>query len=96
MIRQRIGPWLVSQVGKAHRLPHPEARCIVLAVLDAVIADLRHGASALPRETDLGLAARTLAVRLEHARDRCAVGLKWQQKPRRGPAACPHIAAGGP
>lgn len=87
MIRRRIGPWLVQQVADAHRLPVPTARCIVLAVLESVQVDLRQGAEAFPRDTDMALVANALALRLEHAADRCRVGIKWRQKVSRSAAA---------
>jgi predicted metalloprotease len=84
--KRHIGPWLADDVATTFGLSGPVARAIVAHVLGHVVQDVQHLAEALDRgDPDLGMAARTLAVRLGYGSDRI-VGAK------KSAPACPRSA----
>lgn len=87
-MRRRLGLQLVRDVAAAHDLEPAAAREIVVAVLDAVREDLLQAADVLEEgDGSLGVAARTLALRVAYAGDRAAGKLSG---PRRDRSRQPH------
>ena len=72
-MRRALGKALVREIASAHALEPAVAGAVVAAVLAAVREDLLQAADVLEEgDGSLGLAARTLALRVAYAGDRAA------------------------
>jgi len=68
---KRIGTGLVDRIAMLGGLSDAIARAMIAEVLTEVQADLELAAGRIrDADNELGLAARTLVLRLEHAKDR--------------------------
>lgn len=80
-MRRRLGVQLVRDVAAAHGLEPAAARAVVVAVLDAVREDLLRAADVLEEgDGALGVAARTLALRVAYAGDRAGGTLRVSRR----------------
>lgn len=75
-----LGEPLVERIAEQNQLPVAVARLVVVSVLEAVAEDMRGAVAAFGRDRALSVAARTMALRVEYAAGRCAVGLRWKRK----------------
>lgn len=84
-MRRPLGKALVREIASAHALEPAVAGAVVAAVLAAVREDLLQAADVLEEgDGSLGMAARTMALRVAYAGDRAGGTLRVSR--RRAPA----------
>lgn len=73
--RLTLGPKMAAQVQEHYGLSRALSRALVGEVLDAVVLELRKVVAAIGHESsDLAVAARTMALRMEIAAERARAG----------------------
>lgn len=71
-MKPNLGEPLVARVAEKCSLPLETARTVIVEVLTEVAADLRRAIPPLGEMSDVGHAARTLALRVDYAIERIA------------------------